>query len=520
MKQVIRLTMMFLFTMLMVSCSVESIPQAIQGLDGKDGIDGIDGVDGLNAIQSWETLEGASSYCFNGGLAINLGLDTNRNGILDSNEITATNYLCNGTDGIDGVNGIDGTSAYATTKKIEPSEEYPWGGYEITIVSASGTEVIFVSNGADGIDGINGIDGIDGKDGTNATIYTEYVKPGTEGYPWGGYFLYVISGDDVEKIFLSNGSDGINGIDGIDGKDGVNAHAWVEEGENGYWLYIGTDTQITKVFVTNGSDGTNGVDGIDGIDGTNGQDGTNGTDGEDGVSVVVKTEKTDDGYWLYVTDVNGTTKIFIENGEDGYNGLDGTNGLDGKDGQDGQDGTNGEDGTDGTNGTNGLNGINGIDGTDGISVTIRTEKVKDGYILYITDSTGEHSIFIKNGVDGKNGLDGEDGEDGDDGDDGQDGYSSSVTIEIYEGEYCEFGGYVITITNTDPEIEDQVAYLCMCECESDDDDDCDDDDDKKKITICHKEQIGNDWKFVTLTLPAAAVQAHLDHGDSIGACEE
>ena len=36
--------------------------------------------------------------------------------------------------------------------------------------------------------------------------------------------------------------------------------------------------------------------------------------------------------------------------------------------------------------------------------------------------------------------------------------------------------------------------------------------------ICHKLQIGNDWNFITLYLPPEAIQAHLDHGDSLGEC--
>lgn len=44
--------------------------------------------------------------------------------------------------------------------------------------------------------------------------------------------------------------------------------------------------------------------------------------------------------------------------------------------------------------------------------------------------------------------------------------------------------------------------------------------DKKKDYqyICHKLNIGNDWKFITLYLPNEAIQAHLDHGDELGEC--
>ena len=49
--------------------------------------------------------------CPNGGIEIHSGIDENGNGILDTEEIDVTDYVCNGldgTDGADGTNGIDG----------------------------------------------------------------------------------------------------------------------------------------------------------------------------------------------------------------------------------------------------------------------------------------------------------------------------------------------------------------------------------------------------------------------------
>lgn len=36
--------------------------------------------------------------------------DANRNGVLDSDEISSTGYVCNGSDGADGSNGANGTN--------------------------------------------------------------------------------------------------------------------------------------------------------------------------------------------------------------------------------------------------------------------------------------------------------------------------------------------------------------------------------------------------------------------------
>jgi hypothetical protein len=56
---------------------------------------------GLNGKNSLTTVikEPAGSSCQNGGIKINSGLDLNKNGVLEENEITSTAYICNGVDG-------------------------------------------------------------------------------------------------------------------------------------------------------------------------------------------------------------------------------------------------------------------------------------------------------------------------------------------------------------------------------------------------------------------------------------
>jgi hypothetical protein len=56
---------------------------------------------GINGKNSLTTVikEPKGASCENGGIKINSGLDLNKNGILEENEITSTAYVCNGTDG-------------------------------------------------------------------------------------------------------------------------------------------------------------------------------------------------------------------------------------------------------------------------------------------------------------------------------------------------------------------------------------------------------------------------------------
>lgn len=66
--------------------------------DGQDGEDGTSGQDG--AVSLIETSpEGGGENCAGGGTRVDSGTDTDADGELDSDEVTATSYLCNGQPG-------------------------------------------------------------------------------------------------------------------------------------------------------------------------------------------------------------------------------------------------------------------------------------------------------------------------------------------------------------------------------------------------------------------------------------
>ncbi|MEO7978676.1 MAG: hypothetical protein ABI657_16140, partial [Flavobacterium sp.] len=56
------------------------------------------------------TAETAGTNCANGGTKVETGLDTNSDGTLQVSEVTATNYVCNGTNGSNGTAGSNGTN--------------------------------------------------------------------------------------------------------------------------------------------------------------------------------------------------------------------------------------------------------------------------------------------------------------------------------------------------------------------------------------------------------------------------
>ena len=103
-----------------------------------NGEDGEDGEDGKNSIIK-SSAEAAGINCSNGGLKIEFGLDSDGDNVLDTNEITSTQYVCNGTAGSDGIKPsaslycgaqLEGTTYYFTYNAMvfSDSSVYAYGG--------------------------------------------------------------------------------------------------------------------------------------------------------------------------------------------------------------------------------------------------------------------------------------------------------------------------------------------------------------------------------------------------------
>jgi len=63
------------------------------GSNGTNGTNGADGDDGFNSLVATRDIPKGDPVCLGGGLALDSGLDTNRNDILDASEVTATELL-------------------------------------------------------------------------------------------------------------------------------------------------------------------------------------------------------------------------------------------------------------------------------------------------------------------------------------------------------------------------------------------------------------------------------------------
>lgn len=83
-----------------VNCTLTyGIPQGATGTTGTTGATGATGASGLNSLVKVST-EASGTNCSTGGKKVESGLDSNNNNVLDSGEVTATNYVCNGNNNI------------------------------------------------------------------------------------------------------------------------------------------------------------------------------------------------------------------------------------------------------------------------------------------------------------------------------------------------------------------------------------------------------------------------------------
>lgn len=123
-------TLLFIFLTLM-ACSPEDGADGMNGTDGTDGIDGTDGTNGTNGTDGLTSListavEQPGTNCANGGFRLDIGLDSNSNGQLDTSEVSSTQYLCN-------LDPADGLTSLISTVIEQPGANCANGGYRLDV---------------------------------------------------------------------------------------------------------------------------------------------------------------------------------------------------------------------------------------------------------------------------------------------------------------------------------------------------------------------------------------------------
>ncbi|WP_205422803.1 DUF7151 family protein [Seongchinamella sediminis] len=84
------LTGLFTVSILLGGCEPDD------GDNGRAGIDGMNGIDGIDSLVSQTVLPSGDFRCGVGGVLLESGPDSNRNGILDRNEVIAASAVCDG----------------------------------------------------------------------------------------------------------------------------------------------------------------------------------------------------------------------------------------------------------------------------------------------------------------------------------------------------------------------------------------------------------------------------------------
>lgn len=138
---------------------VDASEKVCNGAPGTIGISGSNGTDGFNALVNI-VKEGAGRNCVSGGRRIDSGLDVDGNGSLDAKEIVSTDYVCNGVSGSNGLDGNNGLNALINMNPEPVGVNCPNGGLRIDVgIDSNGnssldaaeiTQTGFACGGADG----------------------------------------------------------------------------------------------------------------------------------------------------------------------------------------------------------------------------------------------------------------------------------------------------------------------------------------------------------------------------------
>jgi len=184
-------------------------------------VQGPAGEDGLKSLII-TTDEPAGVNCDNGGFKIEVGIDTNNNNILDSDEIddSLTRFVCDVQDGVAGVKSLINTSEEPEGPNCDT------GGTRIEIgIDTNNNNILdpdeidtsltrFICNGEVAIKTL--INSIAEEPGDNCTNGGVKIEVGED-----ANFNGVLDTDEIDDSltrYVCNGNDGVDGQDGADGQ--------------------------------------------------------------------------------------------------------------------------------------------------------------------------------------------------------------------------------------------------------------------------------------------------------------
>ena len=326
-------------------------PAGTPGATGPQGIAGTAGANGYTALVN-TTTEPIGANCATGGTKVQIGIDSNHNGILEVNEINATltRYVCNGLNGATGATGAQGPAG-------------PQG--------VSGPQGPQGLTGATGPAGPAG--GPQGPQGYNTLVKTT-TEPAGANCTTGGTKIEVGLDANANNILDATEVNATltqyvcNGVTGAQGPQGVAGPA----GPQGTTGAAGPQGATGPQGLT-GATGPAGPTGATGAQGATGPQGpAGGPQGPQGYNTIVKTTAESAG----ANCATGGTKIEIGLDANANNVLDASeinasltryvcNGLTGATGAQGPQGLTGAIGATGATGAQGPAGPQGLTGATG-----------------------------------------------------------------------------------------------------------------------------------------------------------
>ncbi|MEQ9309753.1 MAG: hypothetical protein RLN90_09885 [Balneolaceae bacterium] len=281
-----------------------------QGEEGAIGPVGEDGTDGLTSL-TIITTEAPGVNCENGGVKIDVGIDSNTNGTLDIDEIQSTSYICNGVDGQVSLTSVvtepAGVNCTNGGLRIDSGLDTNSNG------SLEASEITATAYVCNGIDGNNSLTKITSEaSGTNCENGGLKIDTGVDANSNG-----TLDDDEISTTaYVCNGLDGSNSLTKITNEDsGLNCENGGLKIDSGVDVNgDGTlgDTEITATaYVCNGIDGNNTLTKI-----TNEAAGTNCENG--GLKIDTGIDTNSDGT---LDDTEITATAYVCNGVDGNNSL-------------------------------------------------------------------------------------------------------------------------------------------------------------------------------------------------------
>ena len=412
-----------------------AVPYALYSASsGTAGPAGPQGTNGKNALVN-TTIEPAGTNCPTGGTKVEVGLDANNNGVLDLNEINAsqTKYICNGAQGIQGATGPQGPAGTNGTNGLDGAVG-PQG--QIGLTGPAGPQGIAGANGANGIDGLSAYQ--IWLNAGNIGTQTQFLASlqGAQGPQGIAGLNGAVGATGAQGPIGLNGAQGqqgpagINGTNGANGVDGLSAYQiWLNAGNTGTQAQFLASLQGAQgpagpqgiqgpqgIAGTNGINGTDGVQGLIGLTGPQGPAGTNGVDGLSAYQIWLNSGNTGTQAQFLTSlqgatgaqgpqGIQGLTGTTGLQGPAGLNGVVGATGLQGPIGLTGAQGPQGLTGATGAQGPAGLNGAVGATGPQGpIGLTGATGPQGPQGITGPTGATGAQGSAGTNGTNGKNTL--------------------------------------------------------------------------------------------------------------------